>query len=304
MSFELFRMVYGFVPDVPSEPAMRVEFSIHPLRRGYRHDHTIIWEIEEDANAVPAAPAIRWPNRFSRFVGDKAFGLLVGTLLGFNVPRTIVVPRRLAPFSFGDGGSAEPWIRTCPTEQVPGRFTTNRGWLDPYALMAKEDPGGEAIASVICQRGVDAVSSGAAIAQADGTLLVEGVRGFGDHFMVGERAPESLPSAIERRVTTTYALLSEQLGPVRFEWADDGSRVWIVQLHSGPSVSVGRTIVPGDPLRFRPFRVEEGLEPLRLLVDEVKETGEGIVLVGLVGVTSHFGDVLRRAGVPSRLEAP
>jgi hypothetical protein len=304
VGFELFDTVYGFIPEVPADQAARVEFSLHPLRRGYHHRHTIVWEIEAGASTIPGPPDIRWPNRFSRFIGDKAFGLLVATLLGFDVPHTIVFPRRVAPFSFGAGGSAEPWIRTCPTVQVPGRFTTSRGWLDPYQLMQSEDADGTAIASVLRQRGVDAVAAGAAISQADGALLIEGVHGLGDNFMVGERPPEALPSSVEARVRETYAAVENRLGPARFEWADDGTRVWILQLHSGASVSSGRIIVPGDPPRFRPYRVADGLEPLRVLVDEVKQTGEGIVLVGFVGVTSHFGDVLRRAGVPSRLEAP
>jgi hypothetical protein len=42
----LFRTAYGFAPDLPGDPGTRVEFSIHPLRRGYRHDHTIVWEVE------------------------------------------------------------------------------------------------------------------------------------------------------------------------------------------------------------------------------------------------------------------
>jgi hypothetical protein len=304
MALQLFRTVYGIVPDLPDDRRLRVEFSIHPLRRGYRNGHSILWERELSAHPPVDDPAIRWPNRFSRFMGDKTFGLLIATLLGLNVPRTLAVPRRLAPFSFGHGGLAEPWIRTAPTEQVPGRFTTRRGWLDPYALLREEDPTGDAIATVLCQNGIDAAASGAAVAQSDGTLLIEGVTGFGDAFMVGERRPEALPPEIVARVRDTYDRVAARLGPARFEWVDDGSTVWIVQLHSGASVSLGRTIVPGTPKRFRRFEVEGGLERLRALISEVQGSGDGIALVGFVGVTSHFGDVLRRAGVPSRLEVP
>lgn len=303
LALPLFRTVYGFQPELPGDTRDRVEFSIHPLRRGYRHTHTIIWEIER----LPGAPAgvpIRWPNRFSRFIGDKAFGLLIASLLGFDVPRTTVIPRRLAPFSFGDGGTSEPWLRTCPTEQVPGRFTTARGWPDPFLLLQREDPSGKALASVLHQHGIDAVAAGAAIAQSNGELLVEGVRGLGDEFMVGHRAPERVPDAVLERVRVLYGRVADTLGPSRFEWVDDGTRTWIVQLHSGASVSQGRTIVPGTPAVVRRFDVNDGLEALRALIEDVKSAGEGIVLVGHVGLTSHFGDVLRRAGVPSQLEAP
>ena len=304
LAMKVFRTVYGFEPQLSNDPSTRIEFSIHPLRRGYRHQHSIVWEVESESNAPAEAPAPRWPNRFSQFIGDKAFGLLIGALLGFDVPYTMVVPRRLAPFSFGSGGLAEPWIRTAPTEQVPGRFTTNHGWLDPYKLMHEEDPEGTRIASVLCQRGIDAKASGAAVAQADGSVAVEGVHGFGDRFMVGERRPETLPDTIVGRVLDTYRRLAEHLGPVRFEWVDDGTTVWIVQLHAGASVSAGRVIVPGAPVREHRFDVAHGLESLRALVERVQGTDEGIVLVGFVGITSHFGDILRRAGVPSRLEAP
>jgi len=298
----LFETIYGFVPAVPDDPAQRVEFSIHPVRRGYRHDHTIVWELESVPAALPTAPRVRWPHRFSRFVGDKAFGLLIGALVGLPVPRTFVVPRKLAPFAFGEGGIAEPWIRTCPVEPVPGRFTTRRGWVDPFELMHREDPEGGVIASVLCQRGIDAVASGAAVTQADGTPLVEGVSGFGDAFMVGERRPEPLPRDVAQRVAAAYTRIVGLLGAARFEWVDDGRQTWIVQLHCGISASSGSTIVPGEPPRFRRFRVEDGLESLRALIEDALAAGDGIVLVGAVGVTSHFGDVLRRAGVPSRVE--
>jgi hypothetical protein len=105
-----------------------------------RHDHTIIWELEDfGTQTTPARMA--WPNRFSRLVGDKAFGLLIADAVGLPVPAATGVPRLLAPFHFGQTtGTGEFWIRTCPTEQVPGRFTTHRGWLDPFELMRVEDP--------------------------------------------------------------------------------------------------------------------------------------------------------------------
>src|SRR4029453_19591588 len=96
----------------------------------------------------PAGPArlgarLTWPNRFSRFLGDKVFGLLVADLLGLPVPATTAVGRRVAPFSFGrPTGSGERWLRTCPAEPVPGRFLTQRGRRRPFAPLAVEDPSG------------------------------------------------------------------------------------------------------------------------------------------------------------------
>ncbi len=299
----IFRTVYGFAPALPEGRDVRIEFSIHPLRRGYRRDHTILWEVEE-LEAPAAAPQVGWPNLFSRMVGDKAYGLLVAEAVGLPVPRATCFPRRTAPFTFGaNTGVAEPWIRTCPTEQQPGKFTTRRGWTDPYRLMADEDPQGTAIASILAQQGVDARFSGALIAQSDGEPLLEGVSGFGDAFMVGERAPEALPGEVRRAVLEVFARASAALGPVRFEWVHDAERVWVVQLHRGASVTQGRTIYPGDAERFHRFDVSEGIGALRELIGRTAPAGDGVVLIGQVGVTSHFGDLLRRARVPSRIEA-
>ncbi|HET7232293.1 MAG TPA: hypothetical protein VFJ16_19965 [Longimicrobium sp.] len=304
MAIRAFEAVYGFRPALPDAPELRVEFSIHPLRRGVRHDHTIVWE-EEEIPGGPAEAHTAWPNLFSRMLGDKAFGLLVAWLTGLPVPQTTVFPRRTAAFTFGEPtGIVEPWLRTCPTEQMPGKFTTTHGWTDPYALMQREDPGGTAIASILSQRGVDARFSGALISQPDGSVQVEGVHGFGDPFMVGDAAPEPLPPEIEADIRALYDRAHAVLGPVRFEWVHDGARAWVVQLHRGASVTQGRTIFPGDAASWHRFDVSRGIGALRELIAGLNGGGEGVVLVGRVGVTSHFGDLLRRARIPSRIEEP
>lgn len=303
-AYRAFEIVYGFRPTLPHRPELRVEWSIHPLRRGVRHEHTIVWEEEELAGG-PEQAHVAWPNRWSRLLGDKAYGLLMAHLAGLPVPRAQVFPRGTAPFAFGEEtGLAEPWIRTCPVEQVPGRFTTRRGWMDPYGLMQREDPEGTAIASILAQRGVDAKFSGALLSQPDGEVLVEGVSGFGDPFMVGERAPETLPPHIVTDVRGMYDRAHAALGPVRAEWVHDGRRAWIVQMHRGASVSQGRDIFPGEAPRWHRFPVEDGIAALRGLIGALQDTGDGVVLVGRVGVTSHFGDLLRRARIPSRIEDP
>ena len=43
---------------------------------------------------------------------------------------------------------------------------------------------------------------------------------------------------------------------------------------------------------------------LRELIATINGAGDGIILVGRIGITSHFGDVLRRARIPSRIEEP
>jgi len=158
---KLLRTVYGFTPELESYAGERTEFSIHPRARGWRRGHTLIWEHETGVEPALAASS-RWPNKFSRMIGDKAFGLLMADLMGAPVPRTLVVARRVAPFSFGQKtGSTELWTRTCPVEPQPGLYSTLKGWTDPFALLQAEDPDGSVIASVLRQDAVGHVRVGA-----------------------------------------------------------------------------------------------------------------------------------------------
>ena len=309
LGIRLFETVYDFVPDLANySPHERVEFSIHPLRRGFLHDHTIIWELE-DVGVSDLEANIRWPNRFSRFIGDKAFGLLMADLLELPVPETTVVSRNVAPFSYGmQTGSAEIWIRTCPVTQVPGKFTTQRGWTDPFQLMAQEDPNGEAIASILAQAGVEAEYSGALVVsegevEGEETVTIEGTQGFGDEFMLGKATRSSLPDEVQKSVMSLYQKAAKQMGPVRMEWVADRERVWVVQFHLGATESHGSVIYSGVPSSYQRFDVARGLEALRDLISSIQGKDAGVILVGDVGITSHFGDVLRRAKIPSRVES-
>ncbi|HEY0169865.1 MAG TPA: hypothetical protein VGB98_02345 [Pyrinomonadaceae bacterium] len=297
--------VYGFRPALDYDPETRVEFSLHPLRRGYLHDHTIVWELERMGESH-ARGDTRWPNRFSRFVGDKAFGLLVADAVGLPVPRTTVIARGLAPFTFGRGTrTGEIWIRTCPVEQDPGHFTTRRGWCDPFKLLELEDPEAKHLASVLAQEGVDAAYSGSLVVEADGAVRIEGAGGYGDRFMVGEAEVEELPGGVLASVRERFDEAHARLGPVRMEWVHDREGfTWVVQLHRGATTTQGSVIHRGEASRYHRFEVARGIDELRGLIASVRGTGEGIILVGHVGVTSHLGDLLRKAEIPSRIEYP
>jgi len=303
MSQQLFHLVYGVVFDLPSLHGKRIEFSVHPQRRGVLRQQIVLWELE--GSTVGSLQAqVRWPNRFSRIIGDKAYGLLIAHLLGLPVPRTRVIPRKLPDFEFGvPTATGERWLRTCPTEQIPGKYTTSQKWIDPFALMHTEDPDGAVLASVLSQDGVEDVYSGALLTQADGTAQIEGRQGGGEAFMVGLAPPEILPALVRASVIKIYEQAKAQLGPVRMEWVYDGLRAWVVQLHSGISASQGSVVYPGEPSRWHRLAVARGLDSLRALIADVSTTTEGIILEGHVGVTSHMADVLRKARIPSRIES-
>lgn len=300
-------MIYGKRINIPYDRTYRVEFSAHPAPVGYAKQNQIIWQIEATSSGkdIPE-PKPNWPNRVSEDMGDKAYGLLIAHVYGFWVPYTKVVGRVIPPFEFGkETGSPEPcWRRTCPKVQQPGLYTTKHGQLDPFALMQKEDPESTQIAALIFQDDVEALYSGAVITDSAGGLIIEGGRGYGDNFMIGIDAPDSgLPKHVVDLVENIWEKACEVFGPVRFEWCyDKCGGLWTLQLHTGQSASVGNIIYPGEPENFKIFDVRLGLEKLRLLVAEAQRDNFGIILKGNVGITSHFGDLLRRNKIPSRLE--
>jgi hypothetical protein len=134
----------------------------------------------------------------------------------------------------------------------------------------------------------------------DGSVLVEGVAGMGDLFMLGERPPESVPAAVEDDVRRLVQAAADVLGPVRIEWAHDGHRAWVLQLHRAGLRLSGEVLNPGDAARWLPFDPDDGLERLRELAGRAHATGAGVEVTGEVGITSHVGDILRKAGVPAR----
>ena len=307
MGANVIKTIYDVTPDFVADPNIRQEFTITPLRRGIQNGHTITWELREMEGA-PTTAETRWPNKLSTMLGDKAFGLIMADQIGLHVPRTQVISRRVAPFTLGQPtGTGEFWMRTAPNAQTPGLYTTTHGWTDPYKIMQDEDPTGEKIASILSQEGVDAEFSGACVMGADGKLIINGKRGYGDDFMVGESGTDALPCNVVQKIRDNYFYASDQLGgPVRFEWVFDGDRVWTVQLHRGESASYGNIVYPGNESTvYMPFKTHDAdghsrIEALREFIASA-QPGVGLELVGDVGVTSHLGDLLRKAQIPSRI---
>ena len=298
--FRILSIVYGFPVEVDVDDSYRLEFSVHPRPCGWRKTHFLGWELE-DVHAEGIAPSLSWPNNFSRLIGDKAFGLIVASVAGLPVPMTTVISRRIAPFVFGtETRSAERWIRTCPTEQAPGRYTTHHGWLDPFLLMNSEDPNGTEISSVISQHAVNAQYSGALIVNNIGEPVIEGMKGEGEAFMLGTVQAEVLPHDITSDVVRLYSRAHDLLGPVRFEWVHDGKQAWIVQLHRGATVRFDNIIVPGEADVWHSFDILNGLPQLRELLSTIA-ADDGITLIGQIGLTSHVADTLRKSKHPARI---
>jgi hypothetical protein len=280
----------------------RLEFSIHPNGVGLRHERVVVWEVEDDQGDAVGSEPLRphWPNRFSEHIGDKTFGLLMADSLGAPVPHTEVIARSTPPFRFGrPTGHDSRWLRTAPRRFAAGRYTTARHWVDPFELLAKEDPTGREIGAVLVQDGVRAAWSGAA-RLAEGSTVVEGVAGPGDAFMVGQQPPAELPGTVAGRVATLGRDLVARLGPIRLEWADDGEGIWVLQLNQLATAPDDATDDAGMWLDFDP---NDGLDVLRSLIQEVttgRAQGAGIRVVRPIGITSHVGDLLRQAGVAAR----
>jgi hypothetical protein len=304
---EVLQNVYGFSIDFGELLQTRLEFSLHPLRCGTRHEHTTVWEASEYV-AGQLKSEITWPNNFSRFLGDKAFGLSVAHALGHAVPYTTVVCRNLAPFSFGHRThTAEWWMRTAPQEPVAGKFSTTLGWTDPFALLNREDDQQRTIASVLCQEGVDPLYSGATKPTDNPEFdIVEGVAGRGDRFMLGQDIPTALPREIVEDVRQVTAALRKELGDVRIEWAHDGTRVWILQMHrvlAATNRLLGKD-ADAPVAAWVTYYTASGLEPLRDLLATASTRNEGVEVVGEFGLTSHIGELLAHSAVPIRLRQP
>lgn len=310
MALQILENVYGFRPALNFDQRTRVEFSIHPRKRGLHKEHTIIWEVEEIDRVDTNAYTI-WPNKFSQMIGDKVFGLLVADAIGLLVPKATVICRSIAPFSFGHATEKwDTWIRTCPKVRSPGKFPTIYGWDDPFVFMSSNDGQVSAhgnpkdLASLLAQEAVYPEYSGSLISGKDGKPLIEGTRGRGDYFMVGRAKPEKLPIEVIGAVEKQHKKAYNYLGPVEMEWVYDGLTVWTVQLHKQKGqIPLDKNIIyPGHANTFIKFRTSLGLDALRMLVSKIKGTTRGIILFGDVGITSHFGDLLRNAKIPSKIE--
>lgn len=308
IGMKILEKVYGYKPDINFDKSYRVEFSIHPKRQGLEKEHTIIWEYEHFENAI-SSKAIIWPNNFSKFIGDKTFGLLIADILGLRVPKTTVISRNVAPFIFGkETGLNEVWIRTCPVKKEPGKYFTGDKWIDPFILMKEEELKGDKelnIASILSQSAVESIYSGGSIIKKNREDdIIEGVFGKGDSFMVGNESVEKIPQNIVskiKKLNNKIRSYYNELGEVSIEWVYDGKEVWVVQLNQVKVKSSKDIIVEGSPDEYIKFDVSKGLEELRKLIKEIERENKGIELIGNIGITSHFGDLLRLACIPSRL---
>ena len=315
---DLLKKIYGFTPELTYEKNIRVEFSIHPQKKGVLHSHTIIWELEKvDRDDLPgyrSPDRITWPNTFSEYIGDKLFGLLLLDIIGIKVPRTTAICRRIAPFEFGEKtDTAEFWIRTCPAKKTPGKFPTYFGWTDPFKMMQKviDDPlikGKPVISSVLSQESVNAEYSGSLmpVKNNEENIIIEGVKGFGDKFMVGGQKLQVIPQVVQSIIKKIYKQVYKNFGPVKLEWVYDGKKVWIVQVNQTEGTSKNNIIYEGDAIRYIDIQIhkyieENGYDSFLDHLHEIKDKGIGINIIGNIGKTGHIGEALIQNKIPSRI---
>jgi hypothetical protein len=156
--------------------------------------------------------------------------------------------------------------------------------------------------TVLAQQSVASQWSGSLITEQSGPRI-EGVRGFGDHFMMSEQAGEELPHGVCDAVLQVQQRLEELLGPVSIEWAHDGKMVWVLQLHQELTPGSGNVIMPGEADYWHEFEVSRGLVLLRELVETAAARGDGIEFTESVAATSHAAAIVRKRGVPARARA-
>src|SRR5437879_7344125 len=112
--------------------------------------------------------------------------------------------------------------------------------------MTEVVPGQDRLSSILVQDEVLARFSGALLTDLDQQPIIEGVRGFGDEFMLGRVGPSQLDQHLMDSLTELHTTLVRSVGSVRAEWAFDGKSVWMIQLQQEEPVSTGRTIVSGS----------------------------------------------------------
>jgi len=306
LGIKLLEKIFGIKINLDYPRTTRVEFSLFVKKYGHKQDHVMIWELEEVGQAT-TLPLWDWPNRFSKYIGDKTYGLLIAELIGLKVPKTKVVSKnKLLHFNFGQQTDSQIiWTRTAPMDMTPGKYPTERKYIDHSEILSKHDPDGTKIATILYQDEVPFNYSGS-LMYSNGHLQIEGVKGRGDQFMVGSQAPEQLPEEVKQKITQTYQHAEKLIGPVRMEWVYDGTDAWVVQMHRGQvSNSSSNIIVDGSPSSYERFVLEpNNLESFRNRVELAKQQGIGLEVVGNFGITSHIGDILRKAQVPSKIIRP
>jgi hypothetical protein len=203
------------------------------------------------------------------------------------VPATTVVGRRVAPCAWtappgaASGGCAPVRPSRCQAGSRPG------GLVRPFAVLAQEGMRARWFA----------------VPGDGGGLLVEGVAGFGDEFMLARAAPARLPERVVDDVRRVGLRATVALGLIRFEWAHDGDRSWMLQLHLATAAPSATAIHPGTASRWHGIDPSLGLERLRELIVAVGQV-EHAEVAGDIGVTSHTGELLRWAAIPSKLAGP
>lgn len=318
LGLNILKRIYQILTLDKFNPHQRVEFSIYPYKCGVYSQNTIIWEVSEfdenDPNIPVEIPKIIWPNPFSRVLGDKVFGLLVCNFMNYLVPKTIVLNKYFIPFTFGtsikDNG-IEYWCRSCPGERLPGQLPSVNKNFNVFDLMRQAEKLVEKesyIPSLIVQEGVKSIYSGSVITTRDGEIVIEGVKGRGDEFMLGNKVSEFLPSDVIKLVEATsqsiidHSFISNE---IEFEWVYDGKHLWIVQLSVGKNMVSRSIVVEGavnEYLKFDPSKSASALTDLAEVIRKAKEINAGISIIGNVGRTSHIVHLLIKEQIPSIIE--
>ncbi len=282
----------------------RIEFSFHPREEGILLHNFVIWDLSKFKSSFPNYESIKtfWPNPISELVGDKVFGLFLANSYKYDVPFSKVTLRDGREFSFGKKTSTlEQWTRSCPANYEPGKLPTKKGqldfnsWFDEYSNLS----------SVIIQDSVESEFSGCFLIESN-SYVVEGVKGFGDRLMNGTEAPQPLPEILRNRIEKLAKKLLGNFGPARVEWAADKEKIWILQVNLNQikfKANEYNQFVIYNQIKkisnYIEFKTNRGLSEFRKFLNDLDSKKNGVILVGNIGVTSHFGDLLRRKRINS-----
>ena len=281
------------------KPRDRVEFTVTGTPVGALEQRHIVWEVSEEEATMTNTEIGIWPNHVSEAIGDKCYGLLVANAMGFNVPFTTAFVPNMQPFSFGrpkDTGTV--YTRTCPATKSPGHYPSQRGYHNPlYALKHPESLDENFVqsqhvpplASMIVQQEVVAAYAGVCIFNTDQPMRVEGTKGYGDNFMLGD-SHDDMPAEVTTKVEAIGLSLLQNIGNGEIEWVmhQDGT-LFVVQLCKHKNVVLP---TPEDFVEFA-YKGHSDLERFREFCHN-HDNSKGIVVTGGASELSHVGQIAKQ----------
>lgn len=325
IGLSILKILYGKDVDfsIVPERGYRVEFTIYPKKIGYNNNHLVIWEYTKlHKDQHPVTPSYNDVNTLSKYIGNKAYGILLASIFGMRVPKSVLYfydspdkidfhtwTNRKEYITFGctsnrdvnGSNKSKIRVRTCPKYNKPGLYSTllldrSKTVSLPHAVrefMYKENlQTGDALASCVLEHNLDSRYSGTVLCKVypdkkKYDLRVECVRGDGESYMLGDDTSfTTIPKWVRTQIENQCILLNNYLDykiDVKLEWVATKYKVYIVQMQFTNIAEDTTVIYSGDMKNAVVFDASLGLDALTMFIDNMLRDKGKIVPVILKG---------------------